>query len=243
MEITGDWPLPNYDDSSSRATFDSKIDSGNVDQLTEAWRYTLSLGKGFAGAAATTPIVIDGTVYIGDLLTNVHAVDLVTGERRWMVEVGVGVFGPSGVAVGWGKVFANMGGTGIAAFDAETGEELWATNLVGNGGAVNIQPSVADGKVLAASSSLSQPGARGTLFALDQETGEVLWSFDTIESDDLWGHPELNSGGGAWNPPSVDISKRVCPTGASPTRTHSPGQRGSRTVRAGPATTSGPTPF
>ena len=84
MEIAGDWPLPNYDPASTWTTFESKIDSGNVDQLTEAWRYVLPVGPGF-GAAATTPIVIDGTVYIGDLLTNVHAVNLVTGERRWMV--------------------------------------------------------------------------------------------------------------------------------------------------------------
>ena len=213
-DTAGDWPLPNYDHSSTRATFDSKIHSGNVDQLTEAWKYELPLGSGF-GAAATTPIVIDGTVYIGDLLTNVHAVDLLTGERRWMVEVGADVLGPSGVSVGWGKVFASKGGTEIAAYDAETGEELWATNLVGNGGAINIQPTLADGKVLAATSSLAQPGARGTLFALDQETGVVLWSFDTIESDDLWGHPEINSGGGAWYPPSVDLNKRMSYWGTS----------------------------
>ena len=215
LEIAADWPLPNYDHSSTQATFESKINSTNVHQLTEAWRYELPRGKGFAGAAATTPIVIDGTVYIGDLLTNVHALDLVTGKRRWMVKVGVGVFGPSGVAVGWGKVFANKGGTEIAAYDAESGEELWATNLVGNGGAINIQPTVADDKVLAATSSLANPGSRGTLFALDQETGGILWLFDTIVSDDLWGHPELNSGGGAWYTPSVDISKRVSYWGIS----------------------------
>ena len=208
LEIAADWPLPNYDDSSTRATFESTIDSGKVDQLTEVWRYELPRGPGF-GAATTTPIAIDGTVYLGDLLTNVHAVDLVTGERRWTAEVGVGVFGPSGVAVGWDKVFANKRGTEVAAYDAETGEELSATNLIGNGGAINIQPTIADGKVVAATSSLAQPGARGILFALDQETGDVLWSIDTIESEDLWGHPELNSGGGAWYPPSVDISKRL----------------------------------
>ena len=125
------------------------------------------------------------------------------------------MFGPSGVAVGNGKVFTNKGGTEIAAYDAENGRRLWATNLVGNGGAINIQPTLADGKVLAATSSLAKPGARGTLFALDQETGEVLWSFDTIESDDLWGHPELNSGGGAWYPPSVDLDRRVSYWGTS----------------------------
>ena len=103
----------------------------------------------------------------------------------------------------------------MAAYSAESGDELWATNLVESGGAINIQPVVADGKVLAATSSLSQVGARGVLFALDQETGAIRWSFDTIESDDLWGHPELNGGGGAWYPPAVDLAKGVSYWGTS----------------------------
>src|SRR5690606_29256776 len=37
------------------------------------------------------------------------------------------------------------------------------------------------------------------------ETGRVVWSFSTVDSDDLWGHPEVNSGGGAWYPPAVDV--------------------------------------
>ena len=31
-----------------------------------------------------------------------------------------------------------------------------------------------------------------------------MWAFDTVEGD-LWGHPEVNSGGGAWYPPAVDV--------------------------------------
>jgi len=31
----------------------------------------------------------------------------------------------------------------------------------------------------------------------------VRWTFDTVKGD-LWGHPEVNSGGGAWYPPAVD---------------------------------------
>jgi alcohol dehydrogenase (cytochrome c) len=205
-----DWPLPNYDQSSTRATFESKINSGNIDQLTEAWQYELrdsGCGKYYCpGAAATTPIVIDGTVYIGDLLTNVHALDLETGLQRWVVTVDARVIGPSGVVVGWGKVFANKKGTQIAAYDKDNGEELWATSL---GGRIYIQPTLVDDKVLAATAGAGGPGSRGRLFALDQETGDVLWSFDTIESDDLWGHPEINSGGGTWYPPSVDILNRV----------------------------------
>jgi len=132
-----------------------------------------------------------------------------------MVEVGVSVFGPSGVAVDSGMVFANKAGSHIAAYDADTGDELWSTNLLENGGAINIQPTVVDGKVFGATSSLSQPGARGTLYALDPDEGNILWSFDTIESEDLWGNPKINSGGGAWYPPTVDTSNGVTYWGIS----------------------------
>ena len=213
-ETASDWPLPNYDAANTRATFESAIDSSNVNQLEEVWRYELS-PVAESGAAATTPIIVDGVVYLGDLLTNVHAVDLATGTLLWMVDVDDGVFGPSGVAVDSGRVFANKSGAEIAAYDAATGDELWTTNILENGGAVNIQPTTAEGIVLAATSSLSIPGGRGTLFALDQVSGEILWSFDTIISDDLWGHPEINSGGGAWYPPAVDAEPGVSYWGIS----------------------------
>ena len=38
----------------------------------------------------------------------------------------------------------------------------------------------------------------------DVHTGEVAWTFDTVLGDDLWGDPEVNSGGGSWFPPSID---------------------------------------
>lgn len=44
----------------------------------------------------------------------------------------------------------------------------------------------------------------GVIYALDQATGKIMWSFNTIEDTKLWGHPEINSGGGSWYPPSVD---------------------------------------
>ena len=39
---------------------------------------------------------------------------------------------------------------------------------------------------------------------LDAATGKVRWTFDTVKDGDLWGHPEINSGGGAWYPPAID---------------------------------------
>ena len=209
-----DWPRPNHDLAGSRATFASGITAANVRTLERAWAYELPSGRDF-GIAATTPIIRDGVVYLGDLATNVHAVDLRTGNRRWMVEVDQWVYGPSGVAVHGGCVYANHAGRAIAAYRAADGERLWSTDILARGGLVNFQPVVAGGTVLAATSSLSQPGARGTLYGLDAVTGVIRWSFDTIVAGDLWGHPGINSGGGAWHPPAVDLDAGVAYWGTS----------------------------
>ncbi|MCY3505656.1 MAG: PQQ-binding-like beta-propeller repeat protein [Chloroflexi bacterium] len=209
-----DWPHPNYDAGGSRATFTSAITSDNVKSLEVAWSYELPSGGAF-GIIATTPIVSGGVVYVGDLQTNVHAIDFESGNRRWMVDVEQWTYGPSGVAVSGGCVFANLGGHSIVAYRAIDGERLWSTNILADGGAVNFQPLVAGGTVFAATSSLSQPAARGALYALDPSTGDIRWSFNTILSEDVWGNPEINSGGGAWYPPALDLEAGVSYWGTS----------------------------
>ena len=184
-----DWPHPNYDATGSRATFTSTITSENVGKLKEAWRYELPSGGAF-GIVATTPIVVGTTVYLGDLQTNVHAIDLESGNRRWVVDNEQWVYGPSGVAVSGGCVFSNLGGHSVAAYRTLDGERLWDTKILEHGGAVNFQPLVVGGIVFAATSSLSQPGARGALYALDPSTGDIRWSFNTIVSEDVLGEPE-----------------------------------------------------
>ena len=209
-----DWPHPNYDASGSRATFTSTITSKNVGSLKEVWRYELPSGGAF-GIVATTPIIVGNTVYLGDLQTNVHAIDLQSGNRRWIVDNEQWVYGPSGVAVSGGCVFSNLGGHSVAAYRALDGELVWDTNILENGGAVNFQPLVVGGTVFAATSSLSQPGARGALYALDPSTGQIRWSFNTIVSEDVWGNPKINSGGGAWYPPALDLEAGVSYWGTS----------------------------
>jgi glucose dehydrogenase len=76
---------------------------------------------------------------------------------------------------------------------------------------VDIQPTVFGGLVFAATVPVSiqgiyTPGDRGALFALDAATGAIRWSFDTVKGN-LWGHPEVNSGGGAWYPPAIDAQR------------------------------------
>ena len=102
----------------------------------------------------------------------------------------------------------------MLALDQNTGKQLWRTRLTTTATlGVDIPPTVFDGIVFASTvpvsiSGIFKPGDRGTLYALDAATGAVRWSFDTVKGD-LWGHPEINSGGGAWYAPAVDTKRRL----------------------------------
>ncbi len=60
-----------------------------------------------------------------------------------------------------------------------------------------------DGLVFAGISGFPA-GIRGVVVALDQATGDIVWIFFTVEDENLWGNPEVNSGGGIWYPPALD---------------------------------------
>ena len=86
---------------------------------------------------------------------------------------------------------------------------FWRTNIKGprNEG-ITTPPLVYDNLVIistipGSSEGFYVGGQRGVIFALGVTDGEVLWYFDTT-TDNLWGNPTVNSGGGFWHPPSVD---------------------------------------
>jgi glucose dehydrogenase len=210
----GDWPLPNRDYENTRASFDATITSANIDALREAWRLPLP-DAALYGAVTSNPLVLGDTVYVQDMVSRVYAVDRDTGAVRWTAGGGAATAGPNGVAVGWGKLFANAGDTGVAAYDLRDGRELWRfePRLVSSEG-IDIQPTVYGGSVFvstvpASLRGLYLGGSRGVLFALDQRDGSTRWSFDTVDSADLWGDAEGNSGGGAWYPPLVDTERAM----------------------------------
>jgi outer membrane protein assembly factor BamB len=200
----GDWVLPGRDYDNSRATFDSTITADNIDDLEVVWEAEIAAGL------STVPLIVGDTVYVQDGSGRISAFDRSDGARRWeSAQYGFGI-GPYGVAVADGRVFGLHGSKGVVAVDAESGAELWVRDITATPTAgIDIQPTVFDGLVLVSTVPVSiggiyAPGDRGILHALDAETGDVVWTFDTVEGDDLWGHPEVNSGGGAWYPPSID---------------------------------------
>ena len=214
LQYANDWPLPDHDYAGTRAATNSSIGSGNVATLGPAWSFPVQAGGGDSGAlAGTNPLITGGTVYVEDMLSRLYAIDLATGQELWSYDPAVGSpsQGPIGPAIGWGKAFMPVDLSDLVAIDLTTHQKVWDTDLTFNRPVgMLIQPVAYDGTVYASTqpgtATLGEylPGGAGVLYGIGQATGEVRWSFDTIQSPDLWGHPEINSGGGAWMPPAID---------------------------------------
>ncbi len=222
VKANGDaWPAPNGDLANTRSV-PSAIDSGNVSTLGVAWTAPIT-ALGYFGGYATTPLIADGTVYTQDLDSNVFAYDLETGRKLWEHRYDSKCPGPNGVALGYGRVY---GATATFAFavDAGTGEEVWRSKeLTRNGNeGIDVQAAVFDGKVFVSTVPLNVRGIYkgdgvGVLYALDADTGEEVWHFDTVPRD-LWSpaHKAINSGGGVWFPPGFDDEGNVYAAVANP---------------------------
>jgi glucose dehydrogenase len=210
IHYQGDWPMANKDYQNTRATKDSTITSSNVASLSLAWSYTIQ-GIGAYGGAASTPLVVGNTVFFQDLKGNVVALDRQTGNVIWTKWYNdSAIVGPDGPAVGYGKVYIAKDLYNITALDMSTGAEVWVTRIsyVTTTG-IDIQPIVYDNMVFVSTvpgtgDVFYAPGGIGMIYALDAQTGEILWNFSTVDSPNLWGHPEVNSGGGCWYPPAID---------------------------------------
>jgi alcohol dehydrogenase (cytochrome c) len=197
------WALPGHDYDNTRDAGTSPIDAASVSRLAIAWTVAMT------GPLTTAPIIVGSRIYVEDDAGSVAAIDRSTGQVVWRSKPTGETIGPDGVAAGWGKVFAATA-DGVIALDATNGKPVWTRRLTTTPSeGVDTQPTVVDGLVLMATVPVSlagiyKGGDRGWLFALDQSTGATDWSFDTVASPDMWGNPAVNSGGGAWYPPSVD---------------------------------------
>src|SRR3954452_6353389 len=218
----GAWPAHNYDLANTRATTQSPINSQTVSQLKVKWTFALNGASAF-GAFASTPISLDGTVYLQDLNSNVFALDRTTGKLKWEHKFNKPSVGPNGVAFGNGRIY---GATEADAFalDAQTGTLLWSRELTRNNReGIDMTPQVYDNNVLVSTvpgnglSSFYKGGALGVVWALDASTGKPKWTFNTIQDGaKLFGNPRVNSGGGLWYPPAVDNQGRVFISVANP---------------------------
>ncbi|GAB3473454.1 PQQ-binding-like beta-propeller repeat protein [Amycolatopsis cihanbeyliensis] len=214
------WAQPNADLSGTRAV-NGPINSWTAPFLRPAWSVPIKAPTDrWPGAYAATPVVVRGVVYTQDLDSNVYAIDLRTGRLLWTKMYNSHTNGPNGVAVADGMVF---GATLTEAFglDARTGREIWRHKLTRNTSeAIDMAPGLHDGTVYISTvpsflDGGNAEGAVGVLWAIDARTGTTRWKWNTVPAD-LWGRPDINSGGGLWYPPTFDEKGDVYVAVANP---------------------------
>jgi len=133
---------------------------------------TLWISEDIGAIAGSSTVVVDGKIFVncGDSLT---ALNESTGEVLWSspAEAG-GQFGSwTSPSYHDGRVFIN----GEGAYSATDGSKIW-DGLPSN---TNGGPMIADGKVF-------QGDWGRHYYCLDEETGELLWTF-TEENTGSWG--------------------------------------------------------
>jgi alcohol dehydrogenase (cytochrome c) len=177
----------NYDQT--RYYQGKQINKSNVGKLRPAWIFQTEVVE----SLETTPIVVDGVMYVTTSFNHVYAIDAKTGEQFWHYKHKMGPVttyccGPNnrGVAIYKDKVFMGTLDAKLVALDAKTGSLVWETEIADPelGYSETMAPTVVDGKVLIGTNG-GEYGIRGFVRAYDADTGKQVWNFHTIPEDSV----------------------------------------------------------
>ena len=191
-----------------------QINTTNVKKLAPAWIF--STGD-YVQGLQSTPLVIDGVLYLVTSRSQVFALDAATGRVLWQYKYALpksaGMNTQSrGLAIAQGKVFIGTYDDFLIALDQKTGREIWkvATDDASQCGCtITAAPVIARNKVVIGSSG-GDRAFRGYLTAFDISTGRLAWRFYTVpgpgeKGHETWKGDSWKFGGGApWTTGSYD---------------------------------------
>ena len=204
------------------------LSASDVPKLKLKWAF----GLPETSHAWSQPSVVGGRVFVGSQGGRVYALDARTGCTYWSY-IGAGamrttvVIGPrQGRSNAYVAYFSTIPGW-VYALDANTGEEIWKRRVEDHVSTRTTgSPVLHDGVLYVPVASFEEGMAgaanyecctfRGSLSALDANTGAVLWKTYTITDplQVLRTSPEGRtvrgpSGGGIWSSPIVDAKRRA----------------------------------
>ena len=208
-----------------------QITKTNVNQLKEAWRFVTP----DPGSVETTPLIVNGTMYVVTARQKVIALDAVTGTQKWIFDSGVGVNSATRGLAWWSdgkesRLFSSVGsyiyainaadGTGIKDF-GDNGRIDLRENLEGARPGLDFSatsPGVIykDMLILGGRVSETTPSAPGDERAFDVHTGKMRWTFHTVPAAgepgaETWpANPRESLGGAnAWAGSIVDTARGI----------------------------------
>jgi PQQ-dependent dehydrogenase (methanol/ethanol family) len=219
----------------------AQINAQNVAKLRPAFVFQTEVTE----SMETAPIVVNGVMFLTTSFNHVYAIDAATGKEYWHYKHKMGPIttfccGPNnrGVAIAGGRLFMGTLDAKLVALDAKTGDVLWQKEIADpeKGYSETMAPTVVDNKVLIGTNG-GEYGIRGFVKAYDAESGNLLWTFNTIPEkghEGVWATKDATGrdmhrdiakekqqfeeskgafydklGGGVWMNPAVDLKTRT----------------------------------
>ena len=214
------WLTYGGDYNSQRHSPLTQITPENVNQLTAQWTFQ----TGTTGSFQTTPLVVDGVLYVTGYNNNAWAVDARSGRQIWRyrreipedwkgccgaVNRGFGVLGD--------RLFMTTIDAHLVALDMRTGGVLYDVEIVDYkaGYSATVAPLVVKDKVIVGMAG-AEYGIRGFIDAYDAQTGKRAWRFYTVAKPgepggNTWprGDAYLRGGGSIWVTGSYDPQQNL----------------------------------
>jgi alcohol dehydrogenase (cytochrome c) len=212
----GNWLMYSNTYSSWRFSRLDQISTQNVKNLHVKWLFQGRHMEKFE----TTPLVVDGIMYLTRPENDVFALDAETGRVMWTYshknpEKTYNCCGKvnRGLAILGNRLFMNTLDMHLIAIDARSGRELWKTEMYdyteSGGYAATGAPLAVKDKVIVGMAGGEHP-ISGFLDAYDAATGKRVWRFNTIPQPGeanfgTWAGDSWKTGGvSTWNNGSYD---------------------------------------
>jgi PQQ-dependent dehydrogenase (methanol/ethanol family) len=166
-----------------------QINTGNVKRLLPAWIFQTEVKE----SMETSPIIVNGVMYVTTSFSHVYALDAKTGTELWHYKHTMGPVttyccGPNnrGVAVFEEKVFLATLDSKLVALNAKTGTVVWQSTIADPevGYSETMAPTVVNGKVLIGTNG-GEYGIRGFVKAYDANDGKLIWTFNTTPENSV----------------------------------------------------------
>jgi len=212
----GNWLMYNHTYNGWRYSPLDQITTQNVKNLQVKWLFQGRHLEKFE----TTPLVVDGIMYLTRPENDIFALDAETGRVMWAYshrnpERTYNCCGKvnRGLAILDNRLFMNTLDMHLIAIDAKSGRELWKTEMydytAAGGYAATGAPLVVKDKVIVGMAGGEHP-VSGFLDAYDAATGQRVWRFNTIPQPGeanfgTWAGDSWKTGGvSTWNTGSYD---------------------------------------
>ncbi|MGH7321488.1 MAG: pyrroloquinoline quinone-dependent dehydrogenase [Candidatus Rokuibacteriota bacterium] len=179
------WLSYGKDYSNTRYTRSNKITAQNVATLVPRWVYQTS---GPIGSFETTPLVVNGIMYLTTPFNHAMAVDAKTGKQLWRYEhkiAGTPIIccGPNnrGLAAWGDRLFMATLDAHLVALDQKTGKVIWDVQVADPtaGYSLTLAPLAYKGMIIVGNSG-AEYGVRGFVDAYSAADGRRMWRFWTI---------------------------------------------------------------